>query len=62
MKSERRTPRQVRGRRTVKVDGLDWRIELRADGLRLWRKGSRRKHNMIFAEVVDAALGQRRLL
>ena len=46
----------------MKVDGLDWRIELRAEGLRLWRKGTRRKYQMIFAEVVDAALGQRRLL
>lgn len=50
--------RKVFGRREANVDGVIVRIEMREDGLHIWRKRSQKRKHITFDEVWSIALGQ----
>lgn len=57
-------PRKVFGRRRAEVEGATILVELRQDGLWLWRKHERKNKatHLTVAQLVDAANGQLKLL
>lgn len=44
------------------VDGAEYNFEMRKDGVVLWRKRTRKKHYLTFAQMADSAHGQLQLL
>lgn len=50
--------RKVFCRREIEIDGKRMRFELRADGVWLWRRKSRKKKVVTFRDLVTVANGQ----
>ena len=54
--------RRVFGRRRVKLDGAEYRIEMRASGIVVRELYARREKTLSFSSIIDSLDGQLRLL
>ena len=54
--------RRVFGRRRVKLDGSEYRIEMRASGIVVRELYARREKTVAFSSIIDLLDGQMRLL
>lgn len=58
----RKCPRTVFGRLERNVEGHPYKFEMKADGLHVRKKRSRKEQVVSFLQLLDAATGQLRLI